>query len=182
MTRRFLAGAEGWDHGVWQGVLYPEDLPADWRLAYYALRFDVVMLTWSQVRSVSVSTLIAWAADTSEDFRFIIRCGQQAALRELGSAQDALGCRLAGVLLDADPVATGRLAQSGHALHAIDGTPAPGRVLLVPPLDIRARANWLTAQLAQCPCNEPVYGLVPGPSPALQALAELSNLIELVGV
>ncbi len=182
MTRRFLIGAEGWDHGAWRGVLYPEDLPADWRLAYYALRFDVVMLSWFQVRSASVSTLIAWAADTDKEFRFIIRCAQPATLRELGPAQEVLGCRLAGVLLDQAPVTAGARAQCGYALHAVDGAAAPGRVLLLPPLGIRARANWLTAQLAQCPHDEPVYGLVPGPSPALQALDELANLIELLGL
>jgi len=182
MTGRILIGAEGWDHDAWQGVLYPEDLPADWRLAFYALHYPMVVLSWSQVRAVDVSTLDAWAADTNEAFRFIIRSGQSAVPQGLGQVHEVLGCRLAGVLLDKDPDAAGAQAQRGYPLRSVDGALTTGRVILVPLLDIRARANWLTAQLAQCPRDEPVYGLVPGPSPALRALDELANLIELLGL
>ncbi len=36
--------AVGWDHPAWQGSFYPDDLPADWRLTYYANEVPGVLL------------------------------------------------------------------------------------------------------------------------------------------
>ena len=37
-------GASDWDHAHWQGPFYPDDLPEDWRLTYYANEFSCVLV------------------------------------------------------------------------------------------------------------------------------------------
>lgn len=39
---RVLIGACGWEHPGWQGTFYPDDLPEDWRLGFYANLHPVV--------------------------------------------------------------------------------------------------------------------------------------------
>jgi len=36
-------GVFGWEHEHWIGTFYPDDLPEDWRLSYYANEFSVVL-------------------------------------------------------------------------------------------------------------------------------------------
>lgn len=42
--RRLLLGTLGWERDDWLRDYYPEDLPPEWRLAYYANACDCVML------------------------------------------------------------------------------------------------------------------------------------------
>ncbi len=48
-----LLGTAGWQGGAWLADYYPADLPAEWRLAYYANDCDCVLLRasdWGQMR------------------------------------------------------------------------------------------------------------------------------------
>jgi uncharacterized protein YecE (DUF72 family) len=36
-----LIGACGWQHNDWTGEFYPDDLPEEWRLGYYAHEYQV---------------------------------------------------------------------------------------------------------------------------------------------
>lgn len=37
-------GTLGWDYDHWEGGFYPEDMPSEWRLDYYANTFRVVLI------------------------------------------------------------------------------------------------------------------------------------------
>lgn len=65
-------GAIGWEHEHWLGAFYPEDLPEEWRLAYYATQFDCVYLPHAHWARTAPETLETWAAETLERFRFLL--------------------------------------------------------------------------------------------------------------
>lgn len=65
-------GAIGWEHAHWIGTFYPEDLPPEWRLAYYNTRFDCVYLPYPQWAHTPEDVLAAWRAETLERFRFLL--------------------------------------------------------------------------------------------------------------
>lgn len=44
-THRLLIGSAGWQHPEWENSYYPEDLPPDWRLGYYANEFSLAVIT-----------------------------------------------------------------------------------------------------------------------------------------
>jgi hypothetical protein len=63
-SHRILIGACGWLHDNWQDTFYPEDLPQDWYLGYYANEFPVVQVgvnEWQQGGDVE-----EWLAETDE--------------------------------------------------------------------------------------------------------------------
>ncbi len=67
--KSIVVGACGWDHSLWQDNFYPEDLPKDWRLTYYANEFAAVLVPQEKWRAADVD-YEQWAEDVPEDFRF----------------------------------------------------------------------------------------------------------------
>ena len=68
-THRVAIGACGWLHQDWIGDFYPDDLPEDWYLGYYANEFSVVYIPASVW--INEADLSDWCEDVSETFRFI---------------------------------------------------------------------------------------------------------------
>lgn len=62
-------GAFDWRHALWQGEFYPEDLPDDWRLTYYANAFEALGLAAGDWLHASPEELSAWVEDTRRGFR-----------------------------------------------------------------------------------------------------------------
>lgn len=80
---RLLLGTRGWDHADWVSAFYPDDLPADWRLAYYANEHRAVLWPATHCMSVfpgmcipalSVVEMRQWAAELDAGFRFLFEC------------------------------------------------------------------------------------------------------------
>lgn len=67
-----LLGAIGWDHPSWCGTVYPEDLPAEWRLNYYNTLFECVYLPYADWHAIPLETLQAWHHTTLDHFRFLL--------------------------------------------------------------------------------------------------------------
>jgi hypothetical protein len=44
-SKRILLGTAGWERPDWRDAYYPADLPAEWRLAYYANDCDCLLLS-----------------------------------------------------------------------------------------------------------------------------------------
>lgn len=66
-----LIGACGWSHSGWLADFYPQDLPVDWRLSYYANEFPVVLVTAQEWR-LPGATALQWCEDTETSFRFVV--------------------------------------------------------------------------------------------------------------
>lgn len=72
MADFILIGAHGWDRPDEAGAFYPEILPPDWRLSFYANRLRAVLLpaeVWSAARAEDAR---AWAEDVYPEFRFVV--------------------------------------------------------------------------------------------------------------
>ena len=68
---RILIGAYGWQHAQWQGGFYPEDLPAEWQLAYYSNEFHVLLIPAAYWQQGPVD-VAQWLKESSETLRFIV--------------------------------------------------------------------------------------------------------------
>ncbi len=99
---RLIVGSVGWDHPGWSEQFYPDDLPPEWRLSYYANEFQMVLLPLDCWLTGNQEQLCAWREDVSDRFDFILditgmATGDVNAMAQLDRCQAALGDRLAGV-------------------------------------------------------------------------------------
>lgn len=84
-----LLGAEGWLHPTWAGDFYPDDLPEDWRLAFYNTQFRAVFLPHAVWSGATEAEIRQWVEDTHPGFRFVLEAGP-------GDATDASAASLFG--------------------------------------------------------------------------------------
>lgn len=74
---RVLVGTSGFSYKEWKGRFYPEKLPADQMLAYYAARFSAVEMNNTFYRMPTEKVLLDWAADVPEGFTFAVKAPQR---------------------------------------------------------------------------------------------------------
>ncbi|TXF12851.1 DUF72 domain-containing protein [Pelomicrobium methylotrophicum] len=93
-TYRIHVGAVDWEHPQWVGSFYPEDLPAEWRLAYYNQWFDCVLVPAHRWMAAAAEELARWRADTLDRFRFVLETGPQPVPEEARARAASLGPKL----------------------------------------------------------------------------------------
>ena len=101
-TENLKIGARGWCHERWLCSYYPDDLPEDWQLTYYANDFGVVMVPQEYWMPREGYSLEGWPEAVSEDFRFFLEYPQLEDDEEIQRFQnqcDSLGGLLGGVLI-----------------------------------------------------------------------------------
>lgn len=69
--RSLELAAYGWNPADWERMFYPEDLPEDWRISYYANEFGCVLLPAEDWKSPLMEAAF-WQAEVSPDFRFYL--------------------------------------------------------------------------------------------------------------
>lgn len=74
--------ARDWDRPEWCGKFYPEGLPDDWRLPYFANAFDSVLVPPTVWQEAPPARLAQWAEEVPDRFRFYL---------ELGAVEDVRG-------------------------------------------------------------------------------------------
>jgi uncharacterized protein YecE (DUF72 family) len=74
---RIRVGTSGFAYKEWKGTFYPEDLPADGMLRFYAAELETVEINNTFYRMPSPRVLAAWAADVPEPFRFVLKAPQR---------------------------------------------------------------------------------------------------------
>lgn len=107
-------GTSGFSFKEWKGPFYPEKLPANEMLGYYAERLPTVEINNTFYRMPKRSMLEGWAAKVPQTFRFAVKaprrithskqlrdCGDEAGY--LFGALEALGPRLGIVLFQLPP-------------------------------------------------------------------------------
>jgi hypothetical protein len=72
---RILLGSLGWSWPGWVDNFYPQDMPPEWRLAYYNTQFDCVFVPSVQWLGVANAELEQWREDTREQFLFLLEDG-----------------------------------------------------------------------------------------------------------
>ena len=103
----FLLGAIGWEHPQWQGDFFPDGLPEDWRLAYYAHSFSCVLVPELVWRGASPIVIAGWERDTPRHFRFLIDLGSGESRDGTSLLAETLGEKFAGCV-------SGRLPRGIH--------------------------------------------------------------------
>ncbi|HED34387.1 MAG TPA: hypothetical protein ENJ08_09265 [Gammaproteobacteria bacterium] len=106
-------GACGWNYPHWQAGFYPDDLPQDWRLSYYANEFSAVLLPEKQWRTDAVEPG-EWAYDVTDNFRFYLQCDefldpleQSKGIEWFGEKYGGMVCVSGGQINDGVDKATG---------------------------------------------------------------------------
>jgi uncharacterized protein YecE (DUF72 family) len=112
---RLRAGTSGFSCKEWKGPFYPEDLPDDEMLRYYAERLSTVEINNTFYRMPKRSVLEGWARKVPEDFVFVLKASRKithyARLKEeaadsvqyLWEVARALGPHLGPVLFQLPP-------------------------------------------------------------------------------
>lgn len=172
-----IVGARGWQHGEWARTYYPADLPAEWRLSYYANDFSGVMVAEREWRPASPEELRQWRRDTPEGFGFFLETADPGAPDAVRAA-GALRSRLAGFVSVGGPAPPG-----GLAAIPLPADPGAGpRILLLTPEDLADRrllGRQLTAIARQA---VPPRALIVSPTAGATAIAELRLLAEVAGL
>lgn len=173
-------GVWDWTRRSWREAFYPPDMPAAWRVAYYANEYGCAGLP---ARAWSVRRLAAWAEDLPESFGLWLECGREQLERaDLASALAGFGARLAGVWLrpglDAQPLRRAGIAVIGAPWDARRraGEAAVGRYRVRGELDLRAAREVLEA-FAAAPGPQSRQLLVDGAPEQLARLRELAALL-----
>lgn len=142
--------AYGWDHAAWSGIYYPDDLPPDWRLAYYANEFRAVVVPARVWRGVDAAVAAQWLEDTSEGFRFFLEVGAGSGVPPAALVQ-ALGPRYGGTVgADDRAVAWWEAGADARALRAlIEALPVDGVLVVAgqPPAPEALRTAQTITQL-----------------------------------
>jgi uncharacterized protein YecE (DUF72 family) len=68
-----LAGTSGYSYKEWLGSFYPEKLPANAMLRYYAERFATVEINNTFYRMPDESVLARWSEEVPEEFAFTLK-------------------------------------------------------------------------------------------------------------
>ena len=109
-----LIGTSGWNYPHWKGAFYPDDLPDDQWLGWYAERFDTVEINATFYRLPTVQTLDAWQDAVPPGFRFAVKASRyithmkklkdpRESTARFFEAIDRLGDRLGPVLFQLPP-------------------------------------------------------------------------------
>jgi uncharacterized protein YecE (DUF72 family) len=69
-------GTSGWSYDHWKGPFYPENLPGNRMLDYYAQRLHGVEINSSFYRLPAAQTLQRWHDSTPDDFRFAVKASR----------------------------------------------------------------------------------------------------------
>ena len=70
---RLRVGTSGWSYKEWRGSFYPDGMKEGAMLPYYAERFDAVELNNTFYRLPAEKSLVQWAEQVPEDFRFALK-------------------------------------------------------------------------------------------------------------
>jgi uncharacterized protein YecE (DUF72 family) len=73
---RFLVGTSGYSFPEWRGSFYPEKLPQNQMLKYYAERFSTVEINNTFHRFPAESTVQSWAEQVPDSFRLVLKARQ----------------------------------------------------------------------------------------------------------
>ena len=120
-------GTRGWEFPAWGGSYYPQDLPREWRLAYYANDFPLVLVPQARWVGAASEQGRVWRDEVSDAFRFYLELTdlQPGTLEQLPDWVDALGDRLGGILISCSPERTLAARYGGRLFRVLDVTQPP---------------------------------------------------------
>lgn len=184
----------GWTPTPGQVAMYPEDLPYDWRLSYFANESLGVLVPAATWRGADEAELEVWREDTVRRFRFYLEIppGAGDASRVVA---EALGERFGGLVGEAGDLDAGWLGDDqrwvlvgpGAAL-SLPGAGSTGLAVPCPPElvgDLKGARRWIETLTGPLPAvwappRRSVLCLL-GPC-GLDDLRRWQGLVELMGL
>lgn len=183
---RLRFGTTDWRRPDWVGGYYPEDLPEDWQLGYYANESAAVLLLPEAWRDAGAAVLSGWADEAHEDFRFYLLADAAADPAAQQALAAALGDRLGGLLWPTAPAPSGLAAPLPDQPARVQawGDAAGLRLVLldVAGLDLRGRRAMLDMLAPALTAAQDAAlilagaGVTPADARELQTVAELMGL------
>ncbi len=176
----------GWEPGAGDRTFYPDDLPSDWQLGYFANEFRGVLLSAATWQAAGEGAARTWVNDTPDRFRFYLEADGAVPTERAVALAEALGPRFGGALGPLSvgvsdhhpwrPVLELRSSLVGGPAPSLGlAWPVPGPVLA----DLRTARAWLEQRVRGSPAG-PVLILL-GACPA-EELRRWQTLIELLGL
>lgn len=158
----------GWDRPDWMGSFYPDDLPEEWRLSYFANVFGAVLVPLDLWHRAGPDALADWAADVPDGFGFYLEISPGAPGHDRGWPAEALGAKLRGwVALPDSPTAD--LPAWGRQGGQILARPAPADLMTTP----RAALTWLSTLSSDAGAREALAILADIPADGLRRWQDL---------
>lgn len=96
-ARQLGVGLAGWRDAAWAADYFPPDLPADWRMDYYANEHDCLWLSQAEWGAVGPAMWAEWADAVGEGFRFYLQAADSDPAQH-AALEAAFGARLGGLL------------------------------------------------------------------------------------
>ncbi|RKT43742.1 hypothetical protein [Thiocapsa rosea] len=184
---RILPVRTGWDPSPGDADFYPDDLPEDWRLTYFANALDAVALDADAWGQVDAGRIARWGRDVPASFAFYLRHDPgAAAVAESAGVQARLGEHFGGWILCPDQSHADDLAGSAYVLlesvSAAAGSHASALACAVPAelgTDLRAARGWLEG-LAAAARGRPALALMG--RARFEDVRRWQSLVELLGL
>jgi len=92
-----MTGSFGLDNDAWQTSFYDEDLPHDWRAAFYSTSLRSVYLPPHEWRKAVEND---WIDEVDEEFRFVLQAQSADELKEIAGLSKEFIDLVAGVVLE----------------------------------------------------------------------------------
>lgn len=174
-TERWVGVASlGWDNVALRQHFYPEDVPSDWYLTYFANYAMAVIIPTEMWLAADDEQIADWVAQTQDNFWFYLQVEQVEQLQQAAEVQAAFAGQLAGVVT-LSPIA-GLESRSNPNLTVLQAGEA---VYLADLTDMRATHRQLAAWLQQ---DVGEHRLIVLPNEQAHRLTEVQTLLELLGV
>ncbi|HBY95398.1 MAG TPA: DUF72 domain-containing protein [Chloroflexi bacterium] len=85
-------GTSGWVYKHWRGIFYPQQLPGDQLLRFYAERFPTVEINYSFYRLPRRSVFESWRSQTPDGFLFAVKASRYLThMKKLKDPKEPLG-------------------------------------------------------------------------------------------
>jgi len=86
---KLYAGTSGYSYKEWKGYFYPEKIPPDQMLSFYATKLPSVEINNTFYRLPKREVIELWASQVPADFRFVIKASQKIThMKRLKGADD----------------------------------------------------------------------------------------------
>jgi hypothetical protein len=176
----------GWDYPAWMGDFYPDDLPDEWRLAYFANEFSGVLIPRAEWEQADAEQFKAWVDEVSDSFRFYLELDSMVATQVCLLKGRALGASLGGFVVHpgADRSDLGGLpvfAGTGLA-HGFEAVVRPAIIMQSNELGgLREQRERLETLVTKLPPAVDVPFFITGAPPSIGLLRNLRQLARLMG-
>jgi hypothetical protein len=78
LSKYLEIGSFGWLHDGWLDKFYPDELPEDWQLSYYANEFRFVVIPCDQWIQAERDEMEQWLEDVHDNFHFMVELNHAA--------------------------------------------------------------------------------------------------------